>query len=168
MSNDMHFKKGQVLKDVGADVRMDTHAELSISQLLTLPVGSELIAVGIAPFGIGLRVSQFLIDDRFKEEIVTPAFHEACGHGLSRAEMEESLFPGSFFVTLTPENYAPDMSELLNERFVRKGYKDGVEGMPMMSSSALQNKFKEDWHDTAYAAYTASYKRGTENRKKGR
>lgn len=167
MFGDMHYIRGDIIRDTG-EMRMDTHSQLTVGQIRSLPTGTEIIAVHIAPMGVGLMFKGYVVNDEFRDGIITAEFHKECDHGMTLAEMEASLFPGSVFVVLMPEDYAPDPSEIINEKFIRKGYRDGLEGMPMASSSALQNKFGDEWHGEAYAAYTTAYKRGAENRKKGR
>lgn len=167
MRGDMHYTRGEVVVDEG-ELRIDTHPSLSIGQLLALPIGTEVLAIHIGPMGVGLMFKGYIITQKFKDTIVTQEWHSDCDHGMTLQEIEGSLFPGSVFVVLMPENYVPDVADLINEKFVRKGFRDGMEGAPMASASSLQTKFGDDWHDDAYSAYTTSYKRGAENRKKGR
>ena len=167
MRGDMHYTSGEVMRD-NDSLRIQTYPQLTVGQLLTLPLGTELLAIHVGPMGLGLMFKGYIIDEEFKNGVITAEFHENCDHGMTLPEIEASLFPGSVFIVLTPEDYVPDMSELLNEKFVRKGYRDGLEGMPPLSTAMLQAKFPDEWHDEAYVAYTTAYKRGTENRKKGR
>lgn len=167
MIGDMHYHRGETIRDVG-DMRMDTHPQLTVGQVRSLPNGTELIAIHIAPMGMGIMFKGYVMDDEIRDGLLTAEYHEGCDHAMTHAEMEASLFPGSIFVTLLPHDYAPDPAEIINEKFVRKGFRDGSEGAPMASSSSLQNKFGDEWHENAYLAYTTAYKRGAENRKKGR
>ena len=160
----MHYQRGEVRKDDGT-MRMDTMPEISIGQLLSLPLGAELLVIDIGMFGMGLNVKGYEVTEEWKASLLDPAFHQECSHSMERHEVEKSLFPGSVFVLLMPENYEPDPSELLNEKFVKLGVRDGREGMPQRSASALRTKYPDEWHEDAYGAYVTAYKRGSESRK---
>lgn len=162
----MHYIRGEIRKDEGT-ARMDTMPDITIGQLLSLPNGTEVLAVTIGPFGVGLHLQGFLIDDKFREGVMDPAQHVDCNHSMERADVEASNFPGSLFVVLMPEGYEPDPSELINEKFIRRGVRDGNDGMPPSLPDALRIRYPDEWHDGAYAAYMAAYKSATE-RKKGR
>lgn len=166
MTDYMRYLRGDIHRDEGT-LRMDTHPQLTNGQVLSLPDGTEMIVINIAMMGMGLSLAGYTIDAAFREGLFNPEMHEGCDHGMSRAEIEESLFPGSVFITLLPEGYAPDPSEFLNEKFVRKGYKDGLEGGPQFSAEGLRARFPDEWTDESYAAYLTAYKRGVESRKKG-
>lgn len=157
------FTSGPVTNE--KDTRLSQYTELTTGQLLAMPNGTEIAIIDLAPFGIAAQTSILLLDQEFKDGLMDPSHHDNCEHGKTHQDLLDLPVPGSFFVVLLPEDYVPDVAELLNEKFVRRGYRDGVEGAPMASATSLQTKHPDEWHDDAYNVYLAAYKRGSSSRK---
>lgn len=147
------------------ETRLVQYSELTTGQLLAMPNGTEIGVIDIAPFGFAATTGILQLDQDFKDGLIDPARHENCDHGKSHQELLDLPMPGSFFFVVMPENYVPDVAYLMNEKFIRRGERDGREGAPMASASSLKAKHPDEWHDEAYAVYVAAYKRGSESRK---
>ena len=160
----MHYKRGEQI--VRGDSRMEPYPELTVGQILNLPIGAELLVIDIAPFGMGIHQQVIPITEKFKESLRSPERHEDCDHTMDSEELEASLFPGSIFVLLMPENWEPNIEDMLNEKFTKRGIREGREGAPMYSEAGLKTRYSEDeWHDGAYKAYVDAYKRAAQARK---
>lgn len=157
------YEKGPV--KITGENRMDPHNELTVGQITGLPNGTELLVIEVKPFGMGLDINIAVISDEFKRDVADPANHTDCDHGTSPEEIAQLSFPGSVFVTLLPEGYEPNINDIISEKFIRRGLRDGSEGSPMASEGALHAKYPDEWHDSAYEAYVTAYKSGSTSRK---
>lgn len=151
---------------IRGDTRMEPYPELTVGQILNLPLGTEMLVIDIAPFGTGVHQQIIPITEKFKDDLRSAERHENCDHSMDTEALEASLFPGSIFVLLMPENWEPSIEEMLNEKFTKRGIREGREGAPMYSEAGLKTRYSTDeWHDGAYEAYVTAYKRGSESRK---
>lgn len=140
--------------------RMEVMNSLTIGQFCGLPKGSEVVMLDIGSMGMNLSVSVMVVS----EDSINGLLEAARRDGVA----EDHLMPGSVFVYLPPEVLDLDMDSLLNEKFRKAGHRHGTEGAPLFSEGGLRDRFKEDWHDEAYASYTSAYKKAAESRRKGR
>ena len=160
----MRYLRGET--NVRGDSRMEPFNELTIGQMIGLPDGTEILIVSIEMLGMEVNQRIVVIDDTYREYLLSPDGHANCDHGTSPAELEQLNFPGSIFVVLYPENWEPSVGEMLDAKFVRQGTREGREGAPMYSEVGLKTRYSdEEWHDGAYGAYVAAYKRAAEARK---
>lgn len=154
----MKYERGN--ETVPALARIEILPGMNLGQLLALPVGTEICIIKVGMMGMDLGFMRGLVDEEWREKLEELRLTENL--------TDDEELPGSVFMYLLPENYEPDIEELMNEHFVKLGLRHGREGAPMTSVTQLRERNEDKWHDEAYSAYTKAYKRGAEMRRKGR
>lgn len=136
--------------------RMEILSEMTVSQFLSLPNGTELTLIDVAPLGLGMRIQNIGMTDVTREEMLA-----ACAE--SEKTMEDKT-PWSLVIYLLPENWVPDPDELLTGTFRSLGERHGREGSPMYSASMLKERHGDGWTDDSYNTYVTAYKAASARR----